>query len=169
MSDRSTARHFCTQHFHAKSKIRGPPQDGMKWHSVESERVRIWKEYVAEYYTVLHCCDAIGNQRFRVSWWLHLQGETHISTQCHNPEDRELNLHRRKNLKSCIVTLSFAWTYWRKPRRTSVKIVDSHTDVRTRNRSIAEQDKICIGLHRDKKTLMDENIYRYIHGVAQSV
>jgi len=48
--------------------------------------------------------DAVGDQRFGGSCRLHLQGKIshHITTRHKNPEDHDLNLHRREDLKLCI-------------------------------------------------------------------
>jgi len=45
------------------------------------------------------CSVAIGYQRFGGTCYLHLQGEVKNATQLHNPEDLDMNLRRRENLK----------------------------------------------------------------------
>jgi len=51
---------------------------------------------------MIPCSDVVGYQCFEELYYLHLQGETlsyHFTTLCHNPEDRDMNLHGRENQK----------------------------------------------------------------------
>jgi len=59
------------------------------------------------YWTVTACIVVVGNQGFGGPCCLHLQGERsyHYITQCHNPEDLDLNFHRRENLRSHVLRM----------------------------------------------------------------
>jgi len=68
------------------------------------------------FWVLTPCSDVVGYQYFRKARCLHLQGEVnmeeerssetsvyyHNTTGRHNPEELDLNLHRRENLKSRI-------------------------------------------------------------------
>jgi len=44
----------------------------------------------------------------------------HITTQCHNQKDHDLNLHHHKNLKSHKYTVSFVY-YWARQSHNMVR------------------------------------------------
>jgi len=65
------------------------------------------KFQVDVFWVVMSCSVAVGYQRFGGLCCLHLQGEETLvsyrnTARRHNPEDLDLNLHRRENLKSLI-------------------------------------------------------------------
>jgi hypothetical protein len=62
------------------------------------------------FWVVSQCSDAVRYQRFRGLFCVHLKSDLnmeaawsfHIITRCHS-----LNLHRRRNLKTCILRLDY--------------------------------------------------------------